>query len=627
MPPMEFENKQRNLVLAGWLCATLAAFALVARYSSNSPYADEWPWLDVVVGDRPLDAGWLLEPENHHRVPLAKLLYIGLAWLTNDDFRAGAVVNVLVLSTASLMLVTAVRRARGETRLGDLLIPIALLHLGHWYNLIWGHQLFFAIAAAVMCGVLGIIINTRGPESALRNGLLVALAGVVLVGCGGPGVCFLPALALWIAFAGIEVARSDLSGRHWKGGTLIMAATGCLALVVLYFAGNRPTEGLPDAGAATVDAGRFLATARGTLQVLSISAGRLGQDMWPVSGAIVAVVVAGAIVLLGYTWQRAAAERLRAVGILCAIAAVATVALGVGWSRGTIDPMYCLTARYSMLSCSLVVALYCVFSLYGRPPRFRFADAAVATTAVVIGVAYISSGVHQSQEIRARVARMELLVADGLSPETIGTRSAWDMQDEEQSLARHLRQMHAAGIGPYRHMQQSAPMVDAEVHRLAKQHPAGAKRSKATITPAQPWVQDLALTPGQRIFRIDLRVRNRLHRAPLPGALAWRILEHNESGATTERATGTCELVKLSDPMFVPLRFDEIQAATGCRYDLVVATMGKDDQQTPLALPAFEADAACPTGELDGYVYVKRGEMPSVAARDENRLPREAAPR
>ncbi|HVU85981.1 MAG TPA: hypothetical protein VHD36_01585 [Pirellulales bacterium] len=590
---------------------TAAALALVARYSSNSPYADEWPWLDVVVGDRPFDSAWLLEPENHHRVPLTKLLYIGLARLTNYDFRAGAVANVLVLSGASLGLLWAVRRARGETRLSDVVIPIALLHLGHWYNLIWGHQLFFAMAAALMCAAIGIIINTRGPETALRNGLLVALACAVLIGCGGPGVCFLPALALWLAVAGLTLARSNRPGCYWSGGILLAAAAGCLALVIVYFAGNRPTEGLPDAPAAGIDAARLWATMRGTLQVLSISAGRLGQDTWPASGIIVAGLILAALAMLAIVWRRSPEERLRAAGLACAIASVVTVALGVGWSRGTIDPTYCLTARYSLLSCPLVVALYGVFVLYGREPRWHVAEAATAGIAVVIGMAYVSSGIHQSQEIRARVARMELLVADGLSPSTIGTRSAWDMQDEERSLARHLEQMCAVRIGPYRHGSVPVATVDAEVHRLAQQHAAEAKRTKATISPTRPWVQDLALAPGQRVFRIDLRVRNRLHRAPLPEQLGWKIVKRNAAGAEFELATGTCDLECLPDPMFAVLRFAAITAEPKCHYELVVVR--SDKWRLPFELPVFAADATCPTSELDGYVYVLREETPIVA--------------
>ena len=135
-----------------------------------------------------------------------------------------------------------------------------------------------------------------------------------------------------------------------------------------------------------------------------------------------------------------------------------------------------------MLSCPLVVAVYCVISLFGWQPRWRFADAATAGAAVVIGVAYI----HRESINRKRSATR---CADGTASgrwtlaETIGVRSAWDMQDEEQSLARHLRQMRTAGIGPYRHVSESSPTIDAAVHRLAKGHPAEAKRSKATISP------------------------------------------------------------------------------------------------------------------------------------------------
>ena len=280
-----------------------------------------------------------------------------------------------------------------------------------------------------------------------------------------------------------------------------------------------------------------------------------------------------------------------------------------------------------MLSCPLVVALYCVVSLYGRQPRWRFADAAMAGVAVVIGVAYISSGVHQSQEIRARVARMELLVADGLSPETIGVRSAWDMQDDEQSLARHLEQMRAAKIGPYRHIIESLPTVDAEVQRLAEHHPAEAKRSKTTITATQPWVQNLRSRRDSASFAlISACATGCTSRVPLPETLAWKIVEHDEIGAATERASGICDLVALPDPMFLPLRFDAITAKPSCRYELIIESDGKSSE-VPLELPVFAADASCEPRELDGYVYLLRGERSSVAARDEDRVPRDAAPR
>ncbi len=473
-----------------------------------------------------------------------------------------------------------------------------------------------------MCGVIGIVLNTAGPRAAFRNGLLVALAGAVLVGCGGPGVCFLPAIALWLAYAGVVILRSDGPRNYLCGGTLLAAAAGGLLLVALYFSGNRPTEGLPEAPIVGLSATRLFATVRGgMLQVLSISAGRLGRDLWPISGFVVAAVGIVAFLLLANAWRREPNERLRAAGLACSILALATMALGVGWSRGLLDPTYCLTPRYSLLACPLVVAVYGVFLLYGRQPRWRFSDASVAGIVIAIGCAYVSTGVHQSQEIRARVARMELLVADGISPEGIATRSAYDMQDEESSLARHLRQMRAAGIGPYRNVPPSLPIVDTVVYRLPKLDPATAERTTITIEAERPWTQILRFTPGERVFRVDLRVRSKLHRAPLPAAFAWKIIECRTSGSPVTKATGTCSLAELADPMFAPLRFEPFITVADRRYEMVVVAAGNGDP-TPLKLPVYGIADAGASRKLDGYVYVLRSDGPDAVAAAPGETPR-----
>ena len=74
------------------------------------------------------------------------------------------------------------------------------------------------------------------------------------------------------------------------------------------------------------------------------------------------------------------------------------------------------------------------------------------------------------------------------------------------------------------------------------------------------------------------------------------------------------------------LRFNAITAEPGCRYELIIEP-GVESGEVSLELPVFAADASCATAELDGYVYLLRGERPSVAARDEDRSSRDAAPR
>ena len=113
-----------------------------------------------------------------------------------------------------------------------------------------------------MCGVIGIVLNTAGPRAAFRNGLLVALAGAVLVGCGGPGVCFLPAIALWLAYAGVVILHSDGPRNYLCGGTLLAAAAGGLLLVAHLLFGQSADRGSARGADRGLGATRLFATVR-----------------------------------------------------------------------------------------------------------------------------------------------------------------------------------------------------------------------------------------------------------------------------------------------------------------------------------------------------------------------------
>ena len=83
----------------------LGHLAIVLGSTRQFPYADE---VNLLAG--PLTPGWLLQLYVDHRVPVAKLLWLGGLKLTGYDFRAVAVFSVLsVAATAAAMIVGAVR--------------------------------------------------------------------------------------------------------------------------------------------------------------------------------------------------------------------------------------------------------------------------------------------------------------------------------------------------------------------------------------------------------------------------------------------------------------------------------------------------------------------------------------
>src|SRR5438874_2145914 len=107
------------LVWLLWALLLASALAFVALFGTDLPYWDDWNMIPAVVGRQPISLGWLWALHNEHRIPLPKLLYLGLAWAAGGDLRAGMIFNVLVLGAASALLLAAVRRARGRTVLAD----------------------------------------------------------------------------------------------------------------------------------------------------------------------------------------------------------------------------------------------------------------------------------------------------------------------------------------------------------------------------------------------------------------------------------------------------------------------------------------------------------------------------
>lgn len=142
------------LVWAVWGLSSAAALLFVAKYGSSIPYWDDWNMVPVVAGDQPVDARWLWSEHNGHRIPVPRLLLVGLYKLSGSDARAGMYFNVIILATAALILIRAARSQRGKTSYADALFPLLLLNWGHCENLLWCWQVTQVLPVAIVCVLL-----------------------------------------------------------------------------------------------------------------------------------------------------------------------------------------------------------------------------------------------------------------------------------------------------------------------------------------------------------------------------------------------------------------------------------------------------------------------------------------
>lgn len=431
------------LVLAVWAVMTAADLLFVARYAFTTPYADELAWVPVASGAEPVTLDWLLAPQNQHRMALSKLLYLGLGWATGFDFRAACAASVLLLSALALAALLTLRQHRGHLTPSDVVVPVALLHLGHYLNLMWGIQIAYVLPVVFACLALLLIYRTRGEVSLSRGiGLFACLA---LMACsGGPGICLLPPLAFWLGYAGMRRFGGEQPSRL-AGTSIVALALLLLSAVPLYF--YSMTAAQRGVGFATASPAII---GNGAVQFLSISIGRFGRDTWPVSGVLILGTIVAALAQLGRTWLREPQQRARTAGLAMFLVAIVSLALSIAISRAHLEPEACRHTRYIVLATPLVLGLYLVAVLHGATIRRAWLSPAFGLAMAALAIVYAPNGVKHAAKMQQRVLHLESLVHQGQPLQSVATQCATEMQAPPQQLQLLLEQMQAARIGPYR---------------------------------------------------------------------------------------------------------------------------------------------------------------------------------
>ncbi len=367
-----------------WLIvAATAAFMLVciATAGRNIPLAEDWLLVPAYLGLEPDLAQWLWAQNNEHRVPLPKLLMLGLLHLTSGDFRAGMVASVAVMAASSCALILAARAVRGGRVIWtDAVFPMLLLHPGNWENLVWSWQLNFTISVALSLLLLVSVVQIGRRETVLWP-LVAAVAFIALPLSGAYGLAICAAMAPWGLYVG-AVAPGAAGGRRPTAYLVLVIAAGLsIVLTGAYFLGyERPTwvPASPGLSQSVTTAGK----------VAALAWGPAGLVFWPPFALLTALVAgsAGSLLLMGgwRAWRaRDVASRATALGLAGFLSAIGMVVLAIGHSRAAYVPMIGLPSRYMLFSVPALCAAYLVWELYGWRAA-RLAQAALLAVAIAI---------------------------------------------------------------------------------------------------------------------------------------------------------------------------------------------------------------------------------------------------
>lgn len=436
----------RILVWTVWLVMTLALVACVALYTYNMPLAEDWHMVSPMTGNEPSLWDWAWAQNNEHRLPLPRLLLLGVLAVA-PDFRAGMLASIVVMAVAAALLLLALSRARGgRLRVTDAFIPIALLHIGNWENYMWAWELCFVLSAAIALLVLPAMTATDLWSSRPRA-LAVAACVAALPLCGANGMAFVAPIAGWLAF------EAALRFRQ-AGAPATIVLTGiavAIAGTIYYFIGYTPATWNPDSPGV-------VATIKTALKFLALGFGPVVSAR---AGAWALALLAIGLPVLFVVMRRVveATDERRGVALrwLAYLAGVASLALAFGWGRAGLVPVAGLPDRYVLLAIPGLIWVYFAAEAHAGPALMRGCQIALLLIAVVLLPLNTRDGFEWRNWYRSGMQAVIRDIDAGVPREALVMRHrqflmAWS----PERLAIGMEMLREAGLGPFARLQPPA---------------------------------------------------------------------------------------------------------------------------------------------------------------------------
>jgi hypothetical protein len=437
----------------------------VLAYGSYVPFMDEWEIVPALSGEQPVTLDWLWEQDSESRVPLPRVLLLGLYTVAGGGFHIGLVVNVLAFGTLACALILLAKRVRGHTSYLDAFLPLALLNLDQ--EVIFIGLGINIVTSTVLAGTVFLLIVRQGCEIALGRTVLAGSLIILLPLTGSTGAVLVPPLALWLCCLAAGQWRSR-APRARRNGLLVGGlASVAVLLVILYFGGFQRN---PD-DAKWQGVWPSLVTA---LQFLSMSFGQAAGHFLtnhptaPFFGYGVVVLALLSAALLVLVWCKQPLERPRAIGLLMFLGAMGCLALSIGIARAARDPHAGYAPRYVTLAVPILYCIYFIWELYGPPDARRLVQMSLFTVTCMLVPLSWQETVSRGESHGEEMAKVEEDITAGTSPSVLAERHAgflYGVQDDDpkrvERVAELLRMLQQAGIGPFAKLRNDAATAEA----------------------------------------------------------------------------------------------------------------------------------------------------------------------
>ncbi len=433
-----------------WGLMLLGNLVLVMRTTGRYPFSDE-----LRLVSESITPGWLWQQHAEHRVPLAKLIWLGVLQLANYDFRAINAVNILSVAAAAAAMTVAAGRLRGRVRYSDAFFPLAMLSFGQIQNFLWSWVLNHILPNLIACGLL-LVVALRGRQPRLRDTFLVGAVLVLLFLSGPIGLPYVLAFAAWLGYCAILKLQSPGEPHGRRDGLITLGlAVASVAMVGLYFVGYHVKPGTA-AGVPVVETGLKDALTA-SFRILCVSFGpTVVKYVRPLGLTLLGLILTSAVVL-ARTWLGQPRERLRAAGFLLILGATGALLLVVGRARAGLGWQWHLGGIYLNMAMPALCATYLTRILYGRPATGKFVQTTLFTLACLFCVPNFERAILHGQNWYVAQEAIERDIQAGVPPSILAARrypgfGVAPPNVSVEEVAQALRRYKELGIPQFRAM-------------------------------------------------------------------------------------------------------------------------------------------------------------------------------
>jgi hypothetical protein len=413
--------------------------------ASPIPLAEDWYTVPLLTGKPVSLAAWLWEQNNEHRMPVARLLLLGVLKAAAGDYRAGGLLDMALLAGGAAGLILFARHLRGATDLADAFFPLTLLHFGHSVDVLFPFQITFVLSLAfiVVAGcALYLPRSVASPWAAAVAGgalLLLPLSGFI-------GLVFVPPLAGFLAWAGwcCRRGRQGWPVMPRTGGWLLVASTAAMALAALYFVGyEHPTWNPPNPG--------IVPSAKIALKILSLGFGAAPFFDW-LPGVIGAVLfLSASCVLVARAIAVYPARRQQLIGVGLFLVTSIAFAVAVAWGRAGYAPEIGIPLRYVSIALPAFIASYLAWVISPSPASTWIQRALAVSLLILVPVNTVAGHRLFADWYHQGMTSLQDDLRRGVPLHEVAVRHQpflvhWWTPDE---LERHMRMLQEAGIPPF----------------------------------------------------------------------------------------------------------------------------------------------------------------------------------